>query len=209
MSLQGRVDQFNFMLDNDVLAGTRVSKFLTPEILNRFIEFEGKVPHFYLDGPGNVTIGIGCVVPTALAATTLNMYFNMSNLKAKLIDISNEYSLIKRGLAGQSISYYKSICNLYLPEPEIQRFFEFRLENLLNLVNLHMPYFKDLPRPAQEVVVDMAYNLGVSGLIFKFPRFQAALEKQNWTQAAKESKRLGIQDSRNEWAFNTLNSIEA
>lgn len=46
-------------------------------------------------------------------------------------------------------------------------------------------WFSRLSDPRQRVVVDMAYNLGLGGLL-KFQRFLAAIEEQNWACAAEE-----------------------
>jgi GH24 family phage-related lysozyme (muramidase) len=35
------------------------------------------------------------------------------------------------------------------------------------------PDFTKSPKPAQEALVDMAYNLGTQGLVDKFPKFVA------------------------------------
>jgi hypothetical protein len=43
----------------------------------------------------------------------------------------------------------------------------------------------------------MAYNLGVNGLLTKFPKMLAAVDSGDWETASAESARKGIADRRN------------
>lgn len=49
-------------------------------------------------------------------------------------------------------------------------------------------WFARLSDPRQRVIVDMAYNLGLGGLL-KFKRFLGAVEAQNWAGASEEMLR--------------------
>jgi len=67
----------------------------------------------------------------------------------------------------------------------------------------YFPGFNSLPESARWALVDMAYNLGGGGLK-KYAKLKTALEKavkskkqEDFEAAAKESKRNGIQSSRN------------
>ena len=48
-----------------------------------------------------------------------------------------------------------------------------------------LPWFDDLDETRQVVLVDMAYNLGIAGLL-KFKRMLAAVETARWEDAAAE-----------------------
>jgi len=53
--------------------------------------------------------------------------------------------------------------------------------------SLYSPHFNSWPDTVQEVLVNMIFNLGQSGLS-KFKRFKASLEVGKWKQAAKEGR---------------------
>ncbi len=44
----------------------------------------------------------------------------------------------------------------------------------------------------------MAFNLGVTGLVNKFPTFTRAAREGDWGKCADECRRRGISDERNE-----------
>jgi GH24 family phage-related lysozyme (muramidase) len=58
--------------------------------------------------------------------------------------------------------------------------------------------FDGYPNPAKQALVDMVYNLGVTGLK-KFKKLIAAAEKGDWQEAANESHRASCREARNNW----------
>src|SRR5438552_1548323 len=54
----------------------------TLETLPRWQRFEGYSINFYLDGVGYITIGMGCVIPDAVAAIQLNLLHKYNDTKA-------------------------------------------------------------------------------------------------------------------------------
>jgi GH24 family phage-related lysozyme (muramidase) len=59
-----------------------------------------------------------------------------------------------------------------------------------------LPAWTRYPEPAQQALFDMAYNLGVGGLL-KFRKMLAACAAGHWETAAAECRRGGIADDRN------------
>lgn len=55
------------------------------------------------------------------------------------------------------------------------------IESLMNAID----FFIMLPEPAQEVLVDMAFNMGITKLL-TFTKFLNALKEKNWLKAAEE-----------------------
>lgn len=55
------------------------------------------------------------------------------------------------------------------------------IESLINQID----FFIMLPEPAQEVLVDMAFNMGIVKLL-TFTKFLNALREKNWLKAAEE-----------------------
>lgn len=59
------------------------------------------------------------------------------------------------------------------------------LKSLRHKLNIHLPFTVSLSGPRKMVIVDMAYNLGVDGLL-KFYKMRAALEKRQYDLSAVE-----------------------
>ena len=177
---------------------------LIPEILEHFTLFEGRCSHFYLDGPGYVTIGIGCLIPNGNAALKLKMLHKSDNLVALPEEIRGEYKLIKECLPGKRTEFYGVFCKLYLSDSDINALFEVRLNQIIDFLRSQLPEYSKFPDNIKLVVLDMAYNLGVSGLMMKFPRFVQAVRTQNYVAAANECERKQIGDARNQWTKETL-----
>ena len=62
--------------------------------------------------------------------------------------------------------------------------------------------FEALPNPWKMALLDMAFNLGLKGLLDGYPRMLAAVQAGNGQMAAVESHRNGIGDARNAWTRN-------
>ena len=63
-----------------------------------------------------------------------------------------------------------------------------------------LPHYEQLPDVVKTVLLDMAYNLGPTGLLTGYPHIFEAIEIGAWPQAAAESEREGISAARNTWA---------
>jgi GH24 family phage-related lysozyme (muramidase) len=60
-----------------------------------------------------------------------------------------------------------------------------------------LPNWHSYPGPAQEALFDMAFNLGLGGLL-KFPTLLKAVNEGDWATAAAQCHRRGIQNARNQ-----------
>ena len=174
--------------------------------IDHFIQFEGNSPHFYLDGVHIVTIGIGCTISKS-ASIKLPFAVKNTNLRATSFEIAKDFDEISNKPAGQKLSYYESFCKTYLPEQYILSLFDERLQQFLAQINARFPLLKDFPESAQLVFVDMAFNLGISGLCTKFPKFLNHFLDQDFKLAATECERNGIGKARNDWTKETLISL--
>ena len=86
---------------------------------------------------------------------------------------------------------------LPLSKEEAELILKFRLEKMINLLEKTKPEVKDFPQSIKEVLYEMAYQMGVNGLL-KFKKMFKALEEQDYKKASLE----GL-DSR--WAEQTPN----
>lgn len=172
--------------------------------LARYIKFEGKPDHFYLDGRKNVTIGIGCLISAPTAAAKLYFKHRTTSEDASFSEVLAEYQKVAESMPNQSLSYYKDLTKLYIENDDIMTLFEFRLVNLRTGLQRQLPYFITLAASIQDVVEDMGFNLGVTGLVSKFPKFCIALQNKDYTLAATECWRNNISEERNNWTRDTL-----
>jgi GH24 family phage-related lysozyme (muramidase) len=169
-----------------------------------FIAVEGHANHFYLDGKGIVTIGIGCQV---FDPTTLVLLHKSDSRTATPGEIMDEYRTVRMLPALQRPAFYDKVCRLVLPEADIATLFHTRLLAFIQTVEESIVRLDGFPELAALVLVDMAFNLGVEGLERKFPKFLNAFRMKDWKIAALESKREGVQNERNAWARQSLESL--
>jgi hypothetical protein len=104
----------------------------------------------------------------------------------------------KKGLKGAEVNSYIRANSL---EPitlaQQKKLFERTYAQVEDEVKNQFPAYVKYPRGAQEAITDMAYNLGISGLLAKFPKFVEAVQAQDWGSAAAQSRRKGVGVSRN------------
>ncbi len=74
---------------------------------------------------------------------------------------------------------------LPITEAEGELLLRHRLEKMTDRLKERVPYFDDLPEEIKGVLLDMAYNLGVDGLL-RFKRMWAAIERRDWEKMALE-----------------------
>jgi lysozyme len=68
---------------------------------------------------------------------------------------------------------------------EAEKLLEIRLRQLFMTLNNSFSYFKELPDPVKEVLLDMAYNMGFPKLL-GFKKMWAALAKNDFLTASNE-----------------------
>lgn len=178
--------------------------------------FEGRVPYMYLDTAGNVTVGIGHMLATAGAAGRLPFCRQQAGAPAATGEILDAWQKVKACPFGQSIAAsrfnparppagWPALPALFLEEDAIDSLFEADMKEHARQLERSLPAFPSLPEPAQEVLLDMHFNLGDSGFSrTRWPKLFAAVEARNWLAASRQCRRQGIQPARNDWAHETL-----
>lgn len=169
---------------------------MTIDYFGHFCQYEGNVDHMYLDGAGLVTIGVGCLI---MDPTAIPLVVRSTNLLATRAEAFDDYNAVKALPANKTAGYYGKVCRLYSPSKDIRRLFDARLEDFIRRINDTVIELCGLPEPIQLAVVDMAFNLGVSGLTHKFPKFMNALRAGDWHTCSLECRRNGISNDRNDW----------
>lgn len=175
------------------------------ELRNKKIAYEGNVPHMYLDTEGQVTIGIGHMMPSAAAAQKVN-FLRADGIKASAEEIKNEFDKVKQLGKGKLASDYEKFTKLYVTDVEVNRITDNHLTNFhKELKNLY-PGFDSFPKNVRFALFDMIYNLGEPKLRGQFKNFKKAIDARDWAGAAAESSRKGIACTRNQYVAGLLRS---
>ena len=159
---------------------------------------EGSISHMYLDTVGKVTVGVGNMLPNAAAAKKLAFVNRQTQKAAKDAEKQTDYDTVKKQRKGLLAQAYKKYTKLDLPSAEIDKLLDKGIEEFKTGLKGKFPKFGSYPTSAQCALLDMAFNLGVNGLVSKFPTMKKAIDKQNWAEAAKESNRPQVAKSRND-----------
>ena len=103
----------------------------------------------------------------------------------------------KDTLGIDTIGYGFAIKDLVIDEDIAEMILRRKLEKLVDDTNKRFSFLKDLPEQAQDVIYEMCYQLGVTG-VSKFKKTLAYLENFEYKMASKE-----MLDSK--WAKQTPN----
>lgn len=165
--------------------------------LAKLKEFEGCVPWMYLDTAGKVTVGVGTMLPSPQAAAALP--FQNSGAAIPAGKIIAEFHRVAAMPSSHLPAFYREPTSPQLPMYSIEDRLRCVLVAFETDLRQHLPRYDALPDRAKLGLLDMAYNLGVSGLVRGYPRLLAAISVGNWTEAAAECLRHGISSERNTW----------
>ena len=94
-------------------------------------------------------------------------------------------------------SKYLEHTKLDLPDTEIDSLLDARIIEFKNGLKTKFSNFEDYPGTVQNALLDMAFNLGITGLVAKFPSLKAAILAEDWQKAADESNRPQVSKVRN------------
>ncbi|WP_053227844.1 glycoside hydrolase family protein [Solirubrobacter soli] len=165
--------------------------------LERTKRFEGAITHMYLDTVGKVTVGVGRMLPDAAAAQKIAFVRNADSAAASQQEIADEFAAIKAKEAGKVASVYKASTTLHVTAATIDALLTDDLTNVVTGLQSKFPDYASYPENVQGALIDMAFNLGLHGLMTKFPTFVGLIKKKDFKGAAAESRRNGISDDRN------------
>lgn len=161
-------------------------------------EGEGSISHMYLDTRGFVTVAVGQLLRTAEAAQELDFVHRDTGQPAGAAEIAQDYASIKQQPPGKIASHYRQFTTLDLPEPAIDALLDKRIEGFEAGLRRDFTHYDSYPDAAKLGLMDMVFNLGNAGVVNKFPTFAKAARSHDWATCAKECRRVGISDHRNE-----------
>ncbi len=168
------------------------------KVKNDIKQNEGCINHLYLDTNGNVTIAVGQLVSSANDAKKLILHVRDSGEPASEQQIVQEYDNVIAQKKGMVAANYKAFTSLEMRDEDIDTLLDQRIEGFVCDLQQKLGAFEQFPSPAQEALLDMAFNLGANGLTRKFPKLIRAANEQDWQTCAVECKRLGISEQRNQ-----------
>lgn len=160
------------------------------------IKHEDNVAHLYLCPEGYPTIGIGCRISNVTVAKALPFYIikDSKEMLATQEEKEKEFESIKKEKFGKKYpaSWYKSKTKLFLKDDAINDLYKARTKEFISRLCQEFANFENYPDEACLALLDMAYNLGVSGLMTKFPSMVKAIQgtdPSDWVEAAKQCHR--------------------
>ena len=156
---------------------------------------EGRVSYLYRCTGGKVTIGVGHACESTSDACKLPMV-TAAGSPAAATEIANAYAAVSSAPLGLPAKDYRSLSELNLPEDAIDQLWSDDISTFTTSLRKNIPNFDTYPDPAQDALFDMAYNLGIGGLL-RYHNLLAACRAGDWDRAATESVRPGISDERN------------
>ena len=123
----------------------------------------------------------------------------MTNDLLKAVKLSEGFRdrIYKDSLGIDTIGYGFAIKDLVLDEDISEMILRRKLDSLIDRVNKRFSFVKDLPIAGQDVIYEMCYQMGVTG-VSKFKKTLTYLENHEFRMASKE-----MLDSR--WARQTPN----
>ena len=176
-------------------------------------DFEGLVPHIYLDTKGKITTGVGALVDDE---TTFKAVDWLVDNKRPATDAEkqaayNHFQDLKRQEKfGQKYGagYYKDESILQVSEAfALQRMNE-HLQNDLKKLREGIDRFDSLPYPLKEVLLDIRYNTGAVSQT-RWPNLRNGIREKNLTKIYHNVNRLKIQKKRNQWGKERIKAIPA
>ena len=173
------------------------AKFL-PDLLR----WESATTWIYRDSLGYATVGIGNLLHDADEACALPFQNVTEGRPATPDEIRKEFTRVmscQRGMRADAYRAIKLTPRIELTAEAVNSLAVRRLETefLPGLAKL-CPGFESFPEAAQSVLVDMAFNLGLRGLE-KFGHMLAAVDKRDWSEAARQCHVATSRPERNAW----------
>lgn len=180
-------------------------------VLSDLLTHEGCVGHMYQDTGGNVTVGIGELVPNVEHA--LSMPFvdatdgMLAPVPASPSQVTSDFVRVQSMPVGHPAAFYHPKPNqslIIIPVAVCTARVLARLgSEFVPAIVALMPAFETFPLAAKRAIVDMAWSLGPAGLA-KFHVFITDCNRGDFRGAAFESNRKGGTVDRNQWTKSML-----
>ncbi|MEE8226690.1 MAG: hypothetical protein V3R30_07710, partial [Kiloniellales bacterium] len=153
-------------------------------------DVENFVQHMYLDDEGNVTVGIGTLLPDAATAETLPFVRRGSNVAATALEIEQDFNSVKNsGLVNANAPAFKPLTSVELSEAEAELKALADMKDFLGFLSkTYFPEFHTFPVLAKMGHLDLAYTAGARGSRDNNKDFAAAVDRRDWKKAGIEQR---------------------
>ena len=162
----------------------------------RLRQHEGVVPHLYLDTLGLVTCGVGHMIPSPDAIAGIDM-IRPDGTVATPEEKTAEWHKVKGLKPAMLPPYYEESTTLRMTPAAVDALQDADVAGFKSALAHLLPGLAQFPEPAQEALLDMAFQLGAGGLMSKFPHLALAAKARDWQACADQCHRAGIQEWRN------------
>jgi hypothetical protein len=154
-------------------------------------EIEEYVPHLYLDRDGNVTVGIGHLVPDADDAKSLSFKRRGPIVGASPLHVERAFNKVKTsGLTNTIAPAFRNLTSIFITEADAVSQAMRDIDQFLGIIRspAYYPEFDTYPRLAKTGLLDLVYNRGAKGTRDDYKRTTAAMDRRNWKQAGVEQR---------------------
>ncbi len=179
-------------------------------------EYEGRHNHMYLDTKGKVTVGVGHLIANKAAVAFVTMYTVKNKLPSSMATMKqkqDEYDTIANQKKNYKASWYKQHTSLVMKETDMdaqrKKHIDTFYAELVGMYKKSKGYaneFDNFPDEVQKALFDMIFNLGQTKLRTIFVKFNEAIKKEKWGDAAKQSNRPDVNAARNAYVKDLFNS---
>ena len=152
---------------------------------------EEYVPHIYLDKYGNVTVGIGHLIPDVDDAKGLSFTKRGTTIGASQSEIELAFNTVKSsGLINARASAFRNLTNIFMTEADAVSQAMKDIDDFLNILKSsdYFPEFDSYPTLAKEGLLDLAYNVGADEARFGYKKTAAAALRRNWKEAGVQQR---------------------
>ncbi|MEE1675022.1 hypothetical protein SNR37_000344 [Agarivorans aestuarii] len=199
-----------------IVAVTPLSGTLKTKLKAKLEQYEGRVPHMYLDTVGKVTVGVGHMMPDVKAAQKVPFTVSATGLPATAKQIEDDFNTIKNKWSSVDANnipvarYYKQFTLLELSDSEIDKSINKHIASFEKELNSFYGSnsFSAYSDNVKLALFDMIFNLGLTKLKSKFPKFNAHIKAGDFKKAAIESNRPQLSPDRNTYVRNLLSNIK-
>lgn len=170
------------------------------EMLNQQTKnWETRVDHPYLDSAGKRTIGWG----TNIDARSRHDLVRWNDNKTSDEVWQELQSFDEHKGKNYKANFFNSKTNAKITPEEADRLYNMDIKTAADgAIYVFKSYDQQHPK-LQEVLNDMAYNLG-RGKLAKYKNFAEHINNGDYMAAAEESNRRGIENNRNQWTKERL-----
>jgi GH24 family phage-related lysozyme (muramidase) len=183
-------------------------------LLIKLEEYEGRIPHLYVDSVGRVTVGVGHMIPNRNEMASLTFMVGGSAgvpmRAATLKEKQDEFDAMAKQPKGRRAGWYEQHATLTMRGPDIDALtfahinsFHAKLVKAYSTAQGYSKEFDSLPHNVQLALFDLIFNVGPTGLT-KFTQFNKSIKAADWKKAAEQCNRSQVSGARNEYVKKLL-----